>query len=148
MGCHAVFLNLVLACGWLLKFVPAIGGPQIGGNVAMVLRTGTLAYGIAATGTLILYVLLRPVRKRAAEEVNAGRRLLLHAASNLVLATPIVALGYGAVIERRDFHVREIDVPIVGLPDDLDGLRLLHLSDIHLSPFLERGRFRARDRRL
>jgi predicted MPP superfamily phosphohydrolase len=61
---------------------------------------------------------------------------VLNAAGNLALATPFAVLTYGALIERLDFHVREVDVPIPGLPDDLDGLRLLHLSDIHLSAFL------------
>jgi predicted MPP superfamily phosphohydrolase len=32
--------------------------------------------------------------------------------------------------------VREIDVPVAGLPPDLEGLRILQLSDIHLSAFL------------
>ena len=32
--------------------------------------------------------------------------------------------------------MREVDVPLPGLPPDLDGLRILQLSDIHLSAFL------------
>jgi hypothetical protein len=136
-----VVLNAVLACGWLLKFIPAIGGPLVLGNVPLVLRTGMLAYGISAAAVLVLYMLLHPLRKRASAEVDAGRRRLLQTAGNLVLATPVVALGYGAAIERLDFHVREIDVPVSGLAADLDGLRLLHLSDIHLSPFLSEADF-------
>jgi predicted MPP superfamily phosphohydrolase len=52
------------------------------------------------------------------------------------MAAPFAALAYGALVERLDFRVREVDVPIPGLPAGLDGLRLLHLSDIHLSAFL------------
>jgi predicted MPP superfamily phosphohydrolase len=65
----------------------------------------------------------------------------LAAAGNLAMATPLAALAYGTFIERLDFHVREVDVPIPGLPHDLDGLRILHLSDIHLSPFLSEKDF-------
>jgi len=60
---------------------------------------------------------------------------LLNAAGNAVLAAPFAVLGYGYV-RRTDFRVREIDVPIPDLPHDLDGLRILQLSDIHLSAFL------------
>src|SRR4029077_14365438 len=36
---------------------------------------------------------------------------------------------------------REVDIPLAGLPDDLDGLRILQLSDIHLSAFLSEAEF-------
>jgi predicted MPP superfamily phosphohydrolase len=52
------------------------------------------------------------------------------------MAAPVAALGYGVFIERLDFRVREVDVPLAGLAADLDGLRILQLSDIHLSAFL------------
>ena len=53
-----------------------------------------------------------------------------------LLAAPFAVVGYGGFIERLDFRVREVEIPVPGLPADLDGLRLLHLSDIHLSAFL------------
>lgn len=64
------------------------------------------------------------------------RRKLLTTAA---LASPAAVLGYGIVIGRRQFHLREVDIPIPGLPSDLDGLRIAQLSDIHLSPFLSRA---------
>jgi uncharacterized protein len=45
-------------------------------------------------------------------------------------------MGYGSLIQRTDFRVRELDAPLPGLPHDLDGLRVLQLSDIHLGVFL------------
>jgi len=135
------YFNAIFALGWVLKLIPALGGPVLPGGVALVLRTFALAWGIAATGMLALYIVSRPLRKRAAAEFNPGRRRLLNAASNLVLAAPAAALAYGAIVERLDFRVREVDVPIPGLPDDLEGLRILHLSDIHLSPFLSERDF-------
>jgi len=52
------------------------------------------------------------------------------------MCSPVAAVSYGSLIQRTDFEVREIDVPMPGLPAGLDGVRILHLSDIHLSPFL------------
>src|SRR5260370_11274819 len=44
-------------------------------------------------------------------------------------------------MQWSNFHVREVDVPLAGLPPDLDGLRILQLSDIHLSAFLSEAEF-------
>lgn len=135
---RAVFvLDAVLALGGLLDFVAAMGGPLVAGRLPFALRTFTLAYCMPATAVLVLRIMLRGLRKLVgATEFNPGRRRALNAAGNLVLAAPFAALSYGALVGRLDFHVREVDVPIAGLPADLDGLRLLHLSDIHLSAFL------------
>lgn len=67
---------------------------------------------------------------------DPSRRRLLNATGSALLAAPFAVVGYGALIERLDFHVREVEIPVPNLPDGLDGLRLLHLSDIHLSAFL------------
>jgi len=40
--------------------------------------------------------------------------------------------GYAAGVERNAFRVREIDVPL--LPAGAAPLRLLHLSDVHMTP--------------
>jgi predicted MPP superfamily phosphohydrolase len=57
------------------------------------------------------------------------------------MAAPFAVMGYGSLIQRTDFRVREVDLPIPGLPGDLENLRILQLSDIHLSAFLSEGEF-------
>jgi predicted MPP superfamily phosphohydrolase len=64
------------------------------------------------------------------------RRRLLNATGGALIAAPFALVGYGALIERLDFGVREVEIPIPNLPAGLDGLRLVQLSDIHLSAFL------------
>ena len=44
----------------------------------------------------------------------------------------VACVGYGMVIEARDFRVRRFRVPV--LPAGSPKLRVLHLSDIHLLP--------------
>jgi len=46
--------------------------------------------------------------------------------------TGLVVCGYGILIRRRWFHVREIDVPVDGLDPSFDGFRVAHLSDLHI----------------
>ena len=66
---------------------------------------------------------------------------MLNAAGGALMAAPFAAVGYGSFIQRTDFRVREVDIPLAGLPPDLDGLRILQLSDIHLSAFLSEAEF-------
>ncbi|SRR5579884_32189 len=67
----------------------------------------------------------------------AGRRRLLQTAVQAAAAlAPFGAAGYGTLIVRKNFLLRETDFPVSGLHPDLMGLRLALLSDIHLSPYL------------
>lgn len=74
------------------------------------------------------------------------RRAFLHTAQAALLCAPAVITGYGVFIQRLNLSLREQDLMFPGLPKDLDGLRLVQLTDIHLSPFLsERELARAVD---
>jgi predicted MPP superfamily phosphohydrolase len=132
-----VFLfDAVLLAGYSFSFsqlVPHLGIP---GHIALILGAGILAYLITATAALAVYLAFKAIGKQLGADVNPGRRRALNAAGNVLMAAPFAVIGYGAMIERLDFRVRELDVPLPGLPLDLDGLRILQLSDIHLSAFL------------
>jgi hypothetical protein len=46
----------------------------------------------------------------------------------------VAALTYGAVIGARDLRLDRLSVHLPGLPPDLAGLRVVHLSDTHFMP--------------
>jgi predicted MPP superfamily phosphohydrolase len=73
----------------------------------------------------------RPTARHSPE-----RRRFLAAARTAVVASPVIATGYGVFIQRDNFQLREVDIPVPGLHPDLHGLRMVQVSDIHLSPFL------------
>jgi hypothetical protein len=52
-------------------------------------------------------------------------------------ATP-AAVACAAFLERTELRIREVELRIPGLPKDLDGLRMVQLSDIHLGQFVSR----------
>jgi uncharacterized protein len=56
-----------------------------------------------------------------------------------LLAAGAATFGYAALIERNLFTLRRFDVPV--LPPEAEPLRLLHLSDLHLTP----GQHRKQD---
>jgi predicted MPP superfamily phosphohydrolase len=136
-----VAFDAVLVISYSFTFSKIPAALRIPGKIAMVLGAGALAYFMAATSVLVIYYVMRAVRKHFAADTNPGRRRLINAAGNALVASPFVVMGYGALIQRTDFRVREIDLPFAGLPQDLEGLRILHLSDIHLSAFLSEDEF-------
>lgn len=73
---------------------------------------------------------------RAEDGHSPGRRAFLRTAQAACLAAPVAATGYGVFIQRSDFRLRQQDLAFPNLPPDLDGLRLVQLTDIHRSAFL------------
>jgi predicted MPP superfamily phosphohydrolase len=112
-------LQLLMVCGQVLP--PA----------AQWWRGVALAWGFSMVGAALLAMLLpHPAPP------NASRRLFLGTATRTVIAAPMFIAGFGSSIERFQLHLEEVDIRLPRLPKDLDGLRIVQLSDIHLSPFL------------
>jgi len=77
---------------------------------------------------------------------SPARRAFLYTTRGVLLCAPAVVTGYGVFIQRVNLSLREQDLMFPGLPQDLHGLRLVQLTDIHLSPYLsERDLARAVD---
>jgi len=76
---------------------------------------------------------------RAAPGHSPARRHFFQTAYAAVFAAPPAVLGYGVFIERHQLYLREQNLEIPNLAPELDGLRLVQLTDIHLSPFLSRA---------
>ena len=64
------------------------------------------------------------------------RRYFLRTATYAAGALPLAGVLYGFAVERFEFEVYRVDVPIPGLSYGLDGLRILQLSDIHASNYM------------
>lgn len=81
--------------------------------------------------------------KRSAERVvtSRARRNFLRTSVALA-ATPAAGLALGFSIARREAEVTEVNLRFPKLPRDLEGLRIVQLSDIHLSPFFSRDQLR------
>ena len=77
---------------------------------------------------------------RGASAFRPERRRFLQATGAALCAAPVVGTGFG-ILKRDQFRVSETDVPIHGLPKDLQGLRIVQITDIHLSPFLSEKEF-------
>jgi len=132
----AVFYT-VMAAGFALGFSFLVSRYKLPAAPSQVAGAVSQIWLFGSTAGYLAYRAMRFLAGRFwGPAFDPSRRRLLNATGNALLAAPFAVVGYGALIERLDFRVREVEVPVPNLPDGLDGLRLLHLSDIHLSAFL------------
>jgi predicted MPP superfamily phosphohydrolase len=71
---------------------------------------------------------------------HPSRRAFFRAAGVGMCITPVAGTVFG-IVKRNQFQLSEVKVPIPNLPKDLDGLRIVQVTDIHLSPFLSEQEF-------
>lgn len=80
----------------------------------------------------------RATQDRTAAPADAPRPDRRRFLATTAVALPVIAT-YGAaaisIPQNRRFRVRRIDVPLPGLPRDLDGLTIAHVSDVHVGKF-------------
>ena len=79
---------------------------------------------------------------RQTPQFDPTRRRLLETAGAALCVAPLAVTAFG-IVRRNDFRVSEVQIPIPGLPKDLHGLRIVQITDIHLSPFLSVSEFAA-----
>jgi predicted MPP superfamily phosphohydrolase len=113
---------------YALRWVPPIVRSQL-------IALGNL-WGITAVASFGIYVIYRFFARRLAPLHSPERRRLIHAAGAAAVAAPFAVAAFGAIVERTNFHVKEIDLPVPNLHPDLEGVRIGQLSDLHVSPWL------------
>jgi len=94
---------------------------------------------IVETMLLVALALALSVWRKRPEFQPARRSFLETAAAGLAIA-PLAATAFG-ILERGRLQLSEVRIPIPDLPKDLDGLRIVQVTDIHLSPFLSESEF-------
>jgi len=76
----------------------------------------------------------------SAREFRPARRVVLQGAGTALCLMPGVAAAFG-IVNRNRFQLSEVDIPVPNLAKDLVGLRIVQITDIHLSPFLSESEF-------
>lgn len=126
----------------LLLGLPQIGAPLGVDRSFAVAAAAAHAWAFTSTAGYFIYEAVALAgRRMAPAPLDPGRRRALQAFGGALAASPVMAIGYGTLVGRTGFELREVDVPVPGLPHDLENLRILHLSDIHLSAFLSEEEF-------
>jgi predicted MPP superfamily phosphohydrolase len=127
----------MLVVGFTLSFAEVSRVVHVPSWLRGVLNGGAYLWAFISTGAYLIHRLWRLfIDRTGAAAFDPGRRKLVNAAGSTLAAVPFAMAGFGSLVQRTDFHVREVDIAIPNLPRDLQGLRVLQLSDIHLGPFL------------
>src|SRR4029077_7585656 len=73
---------------------------------------------------------------------DPGRRYFFPPATAAAGAPPFLTTMYGFAAERLNYQVRRIEIPLPNLPPALDGMKIVQISDIHLSGYMSRTQVR------
>ena len=112
---------------WGLMFLPLLAFPSLLG--------GALWQTITRIRRLLAS---RRAAKNGESPATAARPDRRRFLATTAVALPVIAT-YGttaiSIPQIRHFRVRRLDVPLPGLPRDLDGLTIAHISDVHVGKF-------------
>jgi len=113
---------------WHFLLLPLVFLPSLAGRIASAVRR------------VILPPRIEPLPEQA--PISSRRAFLAQA---MIIAPPVVTLAMTgqAAIDRDDFRVRKIDLPIPNLPPALDGLTIAHVADPHIGSFMSDAKFKA-----
>ena len=144
------FLSVIEACFFLLMLFPLVWRALYGYHSQepspWFVRSlfGVFAvWGFGSTGCalillggnvfqrLILFFSPRPV---AAPDLQ--RRDFLKKSVSVMAAAPFIISGYGVLLGRRRFEIEYFDLPLNGLSSALSQVSIVHLTDIHVGPFM------------
>ncbi len=96
--------------------------------------------GLAVGGKALALVHSLRAEAIAPEAFDPGRREFIVRLMNLgLVAATGVAATYGLFQARRRPTVFEVDIPIDGLHPDLEGFRIVQISDLHVGPTIRGG---------
>jgi len=73
---------------------------------------------------------------------NPSRRYFFQTAGYLAGGVPFVGAFYGFAVERLRYQIEKVELPIANLAPELDGLRVVQLSDIHIGGYMPRSQVR------
>ncbi len=119
--------------GYLLGFHRILRRLPVGFITWM--EAAALATCVGLLGLFVVAYLWRKI-----PPMQPRRRAFLRAGVVALASAPCAAAAFG-IIDRNRFHLNEVDLRIPNLPPDLDGLRMVQITDIHLSPFLSEEEF-------
>ena len=132
VGAFVALMGYLLAFHRTWRYIPS--------TPASMLQACCLIMNVLLAGAYLSFLCLRNLPAEP-----SPRRQFLKTTGTALAVAPVLGVAFG-IISRDQFELNEVKIAIPNLPKDLQGLRLVQISDIHLSPFLsERQLARAID---
>lgn len=133
-----VLVGALVHLGWRATRTGALEG-----ELATAAYLVAVIWSVAAVGTVVTGLPLLAWRggrglvrrlRRAPAPVDPSRRLFLGGAA--APAFGLVVSSSGTLSTLRGFEVLQVEIPVPGLPKELDGFRIGQISDVHVGPFI------------
>lgn len=96
-------------------------------------------FSMAYISFLLTFIILRDIAGFILNYTSpefVGSQLYGTEATGLLLVIPLLLLLLGTLVVRLGVKVIKVEVPFKNLPEGLDGLRILHITDLHVAPGL------------
>jgi len=120
----------------------AVGGVMLAAG--FVAAAGAAALGVTAAGWYAVSTLTALPAQADALQAPVGVRFgaPFDALAGLVVLVTMAVATWGYTHGHRRLRVTQLDVPMADLPPELDGLRIVHITDLHLGPTAHRDSLR------
>ncbi len=137
-----IFFRLYNVENYLIDLLAWIGYLSLGffslAFTFLIVRDLIWLFTFAAKKTVVLKSNFFGSNSNTAEQFNPDRRSFLAYSLNMgIIGVSGSMTGYGFLEARGRPDVVEISVPIRSLPDDLEGFRIVQITDIHVGPTIK-----------
>jgi predicted MPP superfamily phosphohydrolase len=136
----AMAIGAVLADRIFGHFLPRMAGGWIVPVVQLWISASILAFLCVKVVHAVEWLWMKLMGRRGNREemvaVDPKRRAFFRYAAGLAGGVPLLAAMYGFASERLRYRIHRIEVPLANLPAELDGFRIVQLSDIHIGDFM------------
>jgi predicted MPP superfamily phosphohydrolase len=124
---------------WIVPVVYWSGEREGGGRLDEALHVASYL-SMAWLSFLLVLTLARDVLLLAtvAAPASTPHLLLREHGATLVVVGAFIALVFGALVALRGPRLRRVDIPIEGLHPDLEGFRIVQISDLHVGLTIRR----------
>src|SRR5437667_313553 len=132
-GAAAVALAVPFLLIWIMPVVYWGTGRSREGFLDQLLHRASYL-SMAWVSFALVLTLARDLALFATTWTPAAHAMVAHAGVPVVLGGSLVAIAIGAAAAFRGPRVEQVDLPIAGLHPDLEGLRIVQISDLHVGP--------------
>jgi hypothetical protein len=131
---RSIAWSILLLLSVLIGFTGLLAAVRVARLFPAPFVTWFRCLGLVASALVVYsFVIIGVLRSTGA--FRPERRRFLRASAAAAIAAP-AAVGGFAIVRRENLIFREVDLRLPSIPRELDGLRIVQLSDIHLSPFV------------
>jgi predicted MPP superfamily phosphohydrolase len=104
-----------------------------------------LPFMLSKDGILLLRNLAKKItggNSDSNEQIDLKKRRMLSMAGIGFVAIPYAAVADGLLRTTSNYKIEKVEIPLYRLPRELDGLKIVQISDIHAGNFVSKEDFR------